>query len=278
MPGADPLYVKVLQRFREGGVSGIVRSVPRYAGFHAKRLWLTALAYQYRLLPWNRTFQLGGQRYRYFFHPQNATWRNERCVELSLAFEVLSTCSGRRILEVGNVLHRYTTIDRDVLDKYERVDGVINQDVVEFSASRPYDLIVSISTLEHVGWDEADLEPDKVLTAFGCLRSLLAPGGRLWVTVPRGYHRFLDQYVDQGVIPFTAVAFIRRSSRRNWHEVSHEEVRGIPYGVGFEGAIALMIGVFDRPGGGDSGLDGPTVSSADLRPLQSEATTGIEPV
>ncbi len=205
------------------------------------------MARAWSLLPWHRTFHARGRRYRYLFRGYNTTWRNERCLELPLALEVLNQRSGQRILEVGNVLHNYTPIQHDVLDKYERAAGVINQDVVEFSPGTPYDLIISVSTLEHVGWDEGELEPGKVMVAFAHLRDMLAPGGRLWVTVPRGYHRHLDQYVDQEMIPFTEVLFFRRSSRRNWREVAHEDVRGIPYGVGFEGAIAVMVGVFDRP-------------------------------
>ena len=42
----------------------------------------------------------------------------------------------------------------DVLDKYEKGNNVINDDVVSFSTEVKYDLIVSVSTLEHVGWDE----------------------------------------------------------------------------------------------------------------------------
>jgi hypothetical protein len=38
-----------------------------------------------------------------------------------------------------------------VLDKYEQAPGVINEDVVSFSPPQKYDLIVSVSTLEHVG-------------------------------------------------------------------------------------------------------------------------------
>jgi hypothetical protein len=60
----------------------------------------------------------------------------------------------RNILEIGNVLSHYFPVNHDIVDKYEKADGVINQDVVHFYSPKKYDLIVSVSTLEHVGWDE----------------------------------------------------------------------------------------------------------------------------
>src|ERR687896_193842 len=64
-------------------------------------------------------FELGGRRYRYFAHPYNATWRNERAVELSLAVALLEELSEARVLEVGNVLAHYGYGGHDVVDKYE---------------------------------------------------------------------------------------------------------------------------------------------------------------
>jgi hypothetical protein len=57
-----------------------------------------------------------------------------------------------------------------VADKYEVSPGVINKDIVEFVPPQKYDLIVSISTLEHVGWNEQPREPTKLLRAIEHLR------------------------------------------------------------------------------------------------------------
>jgi len=61
---------------------------------------------------------------------------------------------GKNILEIGNVLSRHIKLEHDILDKYETAKGVINEDIVDFKSEKKYDLIISISTLEHVGWDE----------------------------------------------------------------------------------------------------------------------------
>jgi hypothetical protein len=121
------------------------------------------------------------------------------------------------------------------------------RDVVDFRPAAAYDLILSVSTLEHIGWDEPELAPDKVRTAFAHLTDILAPGGRLWATIPCGYHRYLDRYIEDGDMQFTDLHFLRRRSPRGWREVSREEAQGLPYGVGYQGAVALAVGTFDKP-------------------------------
>ena len=58
-----------------------------------------------------------------------------------------------------------------------------------------FDLIVSVSTLEHVGLDEQRREPGKAAAAVRRLTSMLAPGGLLWMTVPVGYNPDLEQAI-----------------------------------------------------------------------------------
>ena len=116
-------------------------------------------------------FQLEGRRYRYFVHRYNCTWGNERAVEVPVVYDFLERHyrPGMRVLELGNVMSHYadalplirkllTTDDYIVIDKYEKssLQSVRNEDIVEFVAEKPYDLIGSISTLEHIGFDEAE--------------------------------------------------------------------------------------------------------------------------
>jgi len=81
------------------------------------------------------------------------------------------------------------------LDKYEKGKGVINEDVVDFTPSRKYDLIISISTLEHVGWDETPKEPEKAAKAIENLKRCLNPGGKIVFTVPVGQNPCLDNLI-----------------------------------------------------------------------------------
>ena len=52
----------------------------------------------------------------------------------------------------------YYKFEHDIVDKYEKKKGIINQDIVDYKPDKKYDLIISISTLEHVGWDETPRE------------------------------------------------------------------------------------------------------------------------
>ncbi|MCI4349614.1 MAG: hypothetical protein L3J93_05300, partial [Thermoplasmata archaeon] len=103
-----------------------------------------------------RTFTLNGAAFPYFDHPYNHTWANERRVEVPLALARLRALGGGRCLEVGNVLSHYANRSPDwtIVDKYERAEGVVNVDFLEFAPRTGFDLVLSVSTLEHIGWDE----------------------------------------------------------------------------------------------------------------------------
>jgi hypothetical protein len=134
-------------------------------------------------------FIFQGKVYHYFYHPYNCTYRNERAVEIPICWEIVKDArnKGQKILEVGNVLSHYFHVDHDIVDKYEKAIGIINEDVCNFKSSKKYYLIISISTLEHVGFDEEPRDPCKVLRAIENLKSLLAVGGKMVATFPVGY-------------------------------------------------------------------------------------------
>lgn len=137
----------------------------------------------------DRHFVLWSKELTYVLERYNTTWRNERSVELAVALDFLSMNAGS-VLEFGNVLSHYevgqSVRDRVVLDKYEDAENVINLDVLDFVPKYLFDAIVSISTIEHVGWDERPRNPGKAAVALQHLRSLLKPSGRMLVTAPLG--------------------------------------------------------------------------------------------
>ena len=65
------------------------------------------------------------------------------------------------MLEVGNVLGHYVPVEHLVVDKYEQAPGVLNDDVADLDLGRQFDLVLAVSTLEHVGLDEETRDPDK---------------------------------------------------------------------------------------------------------------------
>lgn len=193
-------------------------------------------------------FYFDGERYEYLFHHYNTTWRNERTVEIPLAARVIERRRTDRMLEVGNVLHNYLGESRlpparAIVDRYEVAPGVDNVDVVEHDPVEPYGVIVSISTLEHVGRDEQPRDPAKAIAAIERMHSWLAPGGELLVTVPLGYHPELDQRLLDGPPVFQQLGFLRRISEDNrWIEAGAEDVRGTAFGSPFPAANALAVG------------------------------------
>jgi hypothetical protein len=194
-------------------------------------------------------FFFAGECHRYFFHHYNTTWLNERTIEIPLASRVLQRHRGERTLEVGNVLSNYLDKRRysprhEIIDKYEPAPGVRNIDVMEHQPAAQYGLIVSISTVEHVGWDEAPRDTTKAVRAIELMRRWLAPGGELFVTFPLGHHPTLDRSLVDGTQLFDRLGFMRRVDAENrWVEAQAAEVRGARYGSPYPFANAIAVGL-----------------------------------
>jgi hypothetical protein len=236
-----PLLETLRQRFRQYGYAQTVRSVA---------VWLLSPAWHYghRTTKCPRWFRFRGRKYIYFTHNHNETYANERTVEVPIVWRMVQRYRGQRILEVGNVLGRYFPFRHDCVDKYEIAPGVINEDITVLSSSRRYDLIISISTLEHVGWDEVPREPAKALRAVENMVRHLAPGGVLLMTIPLGYNHRLDEWLRDHTLSFTRRSYLRRISATNeWHECEWTEVANARYGEPFPCANGLVIASLRRP-------------------------------
>jgi hypothetical protein len=219
-----------------------ISAVRERLGLYAVKAAHTLLAAVHRVR--RGTFTLGGRRLRYFVHPYNVTWRNERADEIPIVLEALDEHRGGHVLEVGNVLAHYGHRGHDVVDKYERSPGVHNLDVLDFEPERRYDLVLTVSTLEHVGFDEEVRDPDKPRRAVDAMAGLLAPGGTLLVTAPLGYNEALDRDLHGGRIAFDELRYLKRVSADNrWEEVPAEQARGIAYGSPFPRANCLAVGI-----------------------------------
>lgn len=158
-----------------------------------RRLWVAKHVAQSHLRTPGFTFE--GRRFRFVFRDYNRTWRNERQVELPIARQAIRGVGPRDILEVGNVLSHYQKVRHIVVDKYERALGVTNQDFLDFAPGRQFARVVAISTFEHIGWDEPDRDAGKFHAAMRHARDLVAPGGRLLVTLPLAYNPEVDAFL-----------------------------------------------------------------------------------
>lgn len=185
-----------------------------------------------------RTFEWWGKRLTIVDHPYNSTAWNERGVELAIA----ATCipppgSKASMLELGNVLGHYGTRGHRVVDRYEEGPDVENLDV--FAITGNYDLVVSISTVEHVEHDHAPRSTDGAARAIAHLRSLVAPGGRMLVTAPLGYHPGLDRLILSGESTADRECTLVRDGDR-W--IQTDELTFRPYGQTNPWAGAVWIG------------------------------------
>lgn len=194
------------------------------------------------------SFTWRGEEVPYFRDPYHYTWLNERSVEVALARRVLAEHPGASVLEIGNVTRHYLPVDHPVVDKYEHGPGVTNLDVVDLDVEQEYDLVLAISTLEHVGLDEDVLDPGKPGRAVAALVRALRPGGLLWMTVPVGYNPDLDRDLRDGGLGFTRLEALRRQPHRNlWREVPLADVWTTPYDRFLYTAHGLVVAEYRKP-------------------------------
>lgn len=217
------------------------------------RLFVTLIFgyYFYKILKSGRTFLFKKTRHKHFYHHYNVTWASERAIEIPIIRGIVEQQNGKRILEFGNVLSYYFPTNHDILDKHEKGRNIINQDVADFQPGEKYDLIVSISTFEHIGWDEHLLysgpEPQKILLAFNNLKECLKPNNEMFITFPKGYNPELDRMIDSGRIMFTPILCMKRISADNtWSEAKWHDIKNAQYDGPYIAANGLVIGHYQK--------------------------------
>lgn len=200
--------------------------------------------YYFKIFKSTRTFIFKKEKYNYFYHMYSSSWSNERAIEIPIIKKILERYNDKKILEVGNVISNYFNVTHDIIDKYEKAKGVINQDIVDFKPRKKYDLIISISTLEHVGFDEKLKEPRKILRVIKNLKSLLKPGGKIIITLPLGYNLEMDKLLREKKLGFIERYYFKKLSRDNkWIQTDWENVKDLKYNKPFLCANGLFIGI-----------------------------------
>ncbi len=197
----------------------------------------------------NKSFIFLNKNYRYFYHPYNRTVASERVVEIPYALSLLDRYKGKEILEIGNVMSHYADIFHDVIDKYERGDGVMNLDVASCKLDKKYDLIFSISTMEHVGYSYGEKKDKKKFSkSVSNLKKYLRLGGKFVATFPVYYNEFISDLIVSNKMPFDKEYYMIRTSFWNeWEQVSKRKALTTNmYDCFYANANALYIGEFTR--------------------------------
>jgi hypothetical protein len=199
-----------------------------------------------------KTFIFQGQEYEY--------WRDdpgERIIEVPIFWSLVMKYEPTEILEIGNVLNHYPWPDRivfaspgiplvshTVVDKYEKAHGVVNEDVVVFNQGKKYKLIISISTLEHIGtFEDPPEDHTKIQKALSHLKTLLIADGKLIVTLPLGFNLIMDRQLREETIKFDKRHCMKKISADNeWIESAWNDIKDTKYNDPFPAANGLVIG------------------------------------
>ena len=184
------------------------------------------------------TFKFAGMELEYLKHPYNSTDRNMRTVEIPIINELVKRYDEihfRRLkhkLEIGNVISHYHYSNMIVLDKHETIykEGVreaIQEDLMNYFPACLFDLIVSISTVEHISFGKYAKycilihQPQDIILK---IKSLLWPNGVAYITVPVRYNSRIDQYLLEGHIGANIMGCMHRISDENeWEECSLDQ-------------------------------------------------------
>ncbi len=152
---------------------------------------------------------------------------------------------------MGNVLSHYFDMKHDIVDKFETGAGVTTQDILDVSLPGQYDLVISISTIEHVGWDEDPVthskvnEPEKINLAIEKIKGLVKHNGQIVVTLPLGYNPNLDSLIKNRSIPFTRQLFMKRISKDKWVQADWENVKESAFNKPFPFGNAIIVGLIE---------------------------------
>jgi hypothetical protein len=223
-----------LSALKEGNFKELVKYIARYFQY-----------IYFSTLKSGSEFVAEGKRCKYFFNMYNSTWRYERAVEIPIIMGFIG--ENTNVLEIGNVLSHYCDFRHDIVDKYEKYPGVVNEDITEYRTNQRYDLIASISTFEHIGYDEEQKDENKILKALECAKNLLKPGGKVIVTLPVCYNKPMDKMLFDGRIKFDRTICLSRSGYCEWEQVGgFDEIRNAKFNEPYPQANALVVGIIER--------------------------------
>jgi len=196
----------------------------------------------------SKTFSFQGRSLPYLLHRYNMTWASERCVEVPIARSFVDQFTPQSVLEVGNVLSHYGPTHHAVIDKFEKGERVINEDIVTFNPDSKFDLVVSVSTFEHIGFDDESegSSADKINEAITSCRRLLKSGGHLVFTAPIGYNPDMDALLRSGSPAIRHETYLKKFGKLDWRQCEREEALACRYRSPFPYANAIVVAELDH--------------------------------
>lgn len=175
----------------------------------------------------------------------NVQLSSERVVEIAYVKNLYTMRKPNLILEVGNVTRNWFSIQNlVVVDKYEQDSqgSIINEDIEDFESLITFDMIISISTVEHIGYDEEIKDSQKPQRVIEKMIKLLNENGLLIITVPLNYNPAVDNLIKNKIIKFTEMVFLKRLNISNdWKQVGLDEAFNSIYDSPYQYANSIAI-------------------------------------
>lgn len=201
------------------------------------------------ILPFKKKayFEYHDMKLAYCASKYNHSDLNERTIEIPIIEHYINLLPHAKVIELGAVLQHYRRVNFLVVDKFEKGKGILNVDIVDFKPKKKFDLLISISTLEHIGFDD-DTDPAKIVKVVNHIRThVLSPTGKAVISFPLGYNPYLDQLIQSKEIKlFDRLEFMERYSHLNyWRMRLRPPVFPVNYNARYNNAQLLGIGFID---------------------------------
>ncbi len=235
--------------------------------FFTVRSLFKIIKYKFSKAP---SFIFNGTKLNYFYHSYHNHRLGERSVEIPIIRQYLEKTGIRSFLEIGNATNHYYTYFQDlidtkiVVDKYEKGWGVINKDIKDYFIDNKYDLILSISTFEHMDSD-CGKNPDYVKgkskfgtfaadNIFHVCKNLLNDGGIFILTAPLSPHYEWNQTVfETGVfnkdllnVKSIKKYYMKKINEIEWQQIDENDAIKAKYNYPFPGINILSIVEFKK--------------------------------
>ena len=210
------------------------------------------LGYCFSKLFFKNTFIFRGKALRYLVRRHNHTWKCERAIEVPVALAFCEEYKNKNVLEIGNVLTHYFVPkgfeNYVIVDKFEQAKGIINKDIIDFKSKIKFDFIFSVSTFEHIGFDEQEgtktkYSPKKIGLAINKVKKMLGKDGIALITLPIDYNPWLDCMLLNENIKFDELWCYKHVSRYGWGKVELSEALLSKYNYPFCFGNALVVGI-----------------------------------
>ena len=169
----------------------------------------------------------------------NAAATNERTIEIPLGF-YFKDYFKNDIIEIGAVTPYYHNCQHEVYDLYDSYKKCIRKDFSTCDDFYKNKNILSISTVEHIGFDNYSNQHGKYPVerwdgGFIILQKIISSCNNYLLTIPIGYNPVLDHKILQSDISHL---ICKRTNRQNDWEQDLEN--NINYAYGRNNHIALL--------------------------------------